>query len=78
MSEIDKRNRLDDNMFSYRSSKDGKVFIYWYDKQVTIMKEKKAEKFLSKIERVDAKQKQLIMAKETGNFKRGNEKDSKL
>ena len=68
MSEIDKRNRLDDNIFSYKSSKDGKVFIYWYDKQVTIIKGKNAEKFLSKIERADDKQKRLIMAKETGNF----------
>lgn len=74
MNRVDKRNRLDDNIFSYRTSKDGKVFIYWYEKQVTIIKGKRAEKFLAKVERVDSKQQQLIMAKETGNFKRGNEK----
>ncbi|MTI71563.1 MAG: hypothetical protein FH751_15050 [Firmicutes bacterium] len=74
MNNIDKRNKLEDNVFSFRTTKDGKVFIYWYGKQVTILKGKKAFKFMSKIDRADEKQKQLIMAKETGNFKRGNEK----
>lgn len=74
MDGIDKRNRLDENIFSFRIFKDGKVFIYWCDKQVTILKGKQASKFLSRIDKADEKGKQLIMAKVTGNFKRGNEK----
>lgn len=29
MGEIDKRNRLDEEYFSYKVSKDKKVFLYW-------------------------------------------------
>ncbi len=77
LDNIDKGNRLHEECFSYRISKDNKVFIYWYDKQVMILKGKESEKFLAKIERADALESQLIMAKVTGNFKRGNEKMNK-
>ncbi|WP_425448918.1 hypothetical protein [Dethiothermospora halolimnae] len=77
MGKEDKRNRLEDNIFEYRAAKSGKVFIYWYGKQVSILKGKKAEKFLKKVANADEKQRQLIMAKVTGNFKRGNEKLAK-
>lgn len=74
MNEVDKRNRLDEEPFSYKVSKDKKVFIYWHGKQVTILKGKESDKFLERIEKADSKEKQLIMAKITGNFKHGNEK----
>ena len=74
MSEIDKRNIFDEEVFTYRTNKDGKVFIYWYGKQVMILKDKKAKEFLSRIEGLDERDAQLVMAKLTGNFKRGNER----
>lgn len=74
LSNIDKRNKLDEKIFSYRTTKDGKIFIYWYDKQVKILKGKQASKLISKISRADEKGIQLLLAKITGNFKRGNEK----
>ncbi len=74
---MDKRNKLDEEFFSYRVSKDNKVFIYWHEKQVMILKGKDSEKFLSRIENADSKEAQLIMAKITGNFKHGNEKNNK-
>lgn len=77
MSEIDKRNKLDEEPFSYNVSKDKKVFILWHGKQVTILNDKESERFLTRIKNVDTKQLQLIMAKVTGNFKRGNEKNNK-
>lgn len=77
MGEVDKRNKLDEEPFSYRVSKDNKVFIYWYEKQVMILKGKDSEKFLARIENADSKEVQLIMAKITGNFKHGNEKNNK-
>ena len=77
MDQIDKRNRLDEEFFSYKISKDNKVFVFWYDKQVKILKGKESEKFLAKIEKANIKEAQLIMAKVTGNFKRGNEKNNK-
>lgn len=73
----DARNRLSEEIFSYRSLKDGKVAISWYGKQVMILKDKAAQSFLSKIEGCDDYQAQLLMAKATGNFKHGNERDPK-
>lgn len=71
---VDKRNILDDEVFTYKITKDKKVFISWRGKQVTTLSGKKGEEFIRKIEDADFLEKQLIMAKETGNFKRGNEK----
>jgi hypothetical protein len=70
---IDKRGRLDEEIFSYRESKD-KVFIFWYNKQVMILKGQQARKFIDKIAHLDGKAAQLVMAKITGNFKHGNER----
>jgi hypothetical protein len=70
---IDKRGRLVEEIFSYRESKD-KVFIFWYNKQVMILKGQQARKFIDKIAHLDGKAAQLVMAKITGNFKHGNER----
>jgi len=74
---IDKRRILDDEIFSYSISKDNKVFISYEGKQVTTLNGKNAEKFIAKIDGAVGKDTQLIMAKVTGNFKRGNEKIAK-
>lgn len=78
MNNIDKRKKLEEEFFSYRVSKDNKVFIFWYGKQVMILKGKESDKFLAKVSKADTKETQLIMAKITGNFKRGNEKMNKV
>lgn len=39
-----------------------------------ILKGKEARRFVGKIADLNHKEAQLIMAKETGNFKRGNER----
>ena len=70
MGEVDKRGVLDDDVFSYRALKDGKVFIYWRGKHVTTLADADARKFLRKIDGLDGKAAQLVMAKATGNFKR--------
>ena len=74
MGDIDKRNRLDDEVFSYRVTKDNKVFLFWHGKQVKTLKGMSALKFLEEIEGAEGKDAQLIMASLTGNFKRGNER----
>jgi extradiol dioxygenase family protein len=74
MNPIDKRNRFKEEVFSYRTGKDGKVFIDWYGKQVMILKGKQAQNFMSKVEGLESREAQLVMAKITGNFKRGNER----
>ena len=73
MSDIDKHGRLAEAPFDFRTNKAGNVFISWEGKQVKILQGKAAQKFLAKIEGLDEFAAQLVMAKETGNFKRGNE-----
>ncbi|WP_342443459.1 hypothetical protein MHB40_10655 [Lysinibacillus sp. FSL K6-0057] len=79
MSEIDKRNRLNEEPFTYQMTKKGTVVIYYEGKQIKIVKEKEAERLLAKIQEVKGqiKEVQLLLAKITGNFKRGNEKLAK-
>ncbi|MBJ8103684.1 MULTISPECIES: hypothetical protein [Bacillus cereus group] len=75
MKKTDKRNRLDDMMFHYRVTKNDTVLIEYYGKQIMFLKGNEADKFSNKINRANnEKEKQLIMAKITGNFKRGNER----
>ena len=74
MDEIDKRNRLDDDVFTYQVNKDKKVFIYWRGRQVRVLKGKEAQLLIDRIASLDAKGVQLVLAKATGNFKRGNER----
>lgn len=76
MDNIDKRNRLKEEPFSYRVNKTNTVVIDYYGNQVKILKGKEAEKFLEKLNgAADSQASQLMMAKATGNFKRGNERD---
>lgn len=74
---IDKRGKLDEEVFTYRITKDKKVFISWHGKHVTTLSGNKSENFISEIEDAAGKEAQLIMAKATGHFKHGNEKMNK-
>jgi hypothetical protein len=76
MPEIDKRNRFEKQIFDYTATKDGRVLIYWQGKHVTTLKSEKARKFLAQVDGLDEREAQLVMAKATGNFKRGNERTS--
>ncbi|SCY10276.1 hypothetical protein [Alkaliphilus peptidifermentans] len=69
-----KNNRLSKEIFSYSVAKANKVFIYWHGKQIMILKGADSEKFLQRISNANELEAQLIMAKVTGNFKRGNER----
>jgi hypothetical protein len=57
--------------FSYQASKDDTVRISWNGRVVTTLRGRDALRFLDEVERSDD---QLVMAKATGNFKRGNER----
>lgn len=59
-------------------NKNKKVFISFRDKEVMILKGIESEGFLSKMQNANIKEGQLIMAKITGNFKHGNEKNNKI
>lgn len=72
--EIDKRGVLQDDIFAYQAMKDGRIFITWHGKHVKTLAGKDAAKFLERIDGLTGVDAQLVMAKVTGNFKRGNER----
>jgi hypothetical protein len=71
-----KDDPLADQPFSYRISKDDKVFIDYEGKHVFTLSGNKAQKFIAELEQMGETEIQLTLAKVTGNFKRGNEKQS--
>ena len=72
------RNPLEDQPFSYRHYKNGNVSISFKHKEITLLKGKAAQKFLIRVKNGDAMEEQMAMAKVTGNFKHGNEREGKL
>jgi len=60
--------------FSYRTTKNGDVFIDHNDRHVVTLRGKAAERFLARVMAVDNEGAQLVMAKVTGNYKHGNER----
>jgi len=76
MAPIDQRNKLDEDPFDYQMFKDGRVQIFWNRKPVMILKGTKAADLCKRLENAQGKDVQLILAKVTGNFKHGNEKQA--
>jgi len=74
MGEIDKRNRLDEEVFSYQATKDGRVRLMWHGKHIKTLAGAEAQKFLARIDGLEGKEEQLVLAKATGHFKHGNER----
>ncbi len=74
MNSIDKRNILDKEIFKYKITKDKKVLISYKGKQIKILANEKARAFIEDIDGLSGREEQLVLAKVTGNFKRGNEK----
>lgn len=74
MNNIDKRNKLEEKPFSYQVKKKT-IFLEFRGKRVKVLKGEEAEKFLERMHALkDEKEEQFLLAKVTGNFKRGNER----
>lgn len=71
---IDQRGRLEEEPFSYQQTKDQKIHISWKGKVIMTLKEQKALELSRKLEKASGSELQLLLAKVTGNFKRGNER----
>jgi hypothetical protein len=71
------RNLEEEAPFTYRTSRDDVVTIFWSDRPVTTLRGKAAARFLSRVETLATDAAQLEMARVTGNFKRGNERAAK-
>jgi len=65
---------VEDRPFSFRQRGDGSVEILWNNRPATVLAGKPAERFLGAAPQADEAELQLLMAKATGNFKRGNER----
>ncbi len=63
--------------FTYRKLKSGEVLINRFEKQVTKLKGKKAACFIDDMLNSSFVRQQQIMARITGNYKRGNERNAK-
>jgi hypothetical protein len=60
--------------FRWQAIGDGRVRIFWQGRIVTTLAGARAARFLREIECADDDDAQLLMARVTGNFKRGNER----
>lgn len=74
---IDARGKLEGEPFDYQITKDKRVLLYYDNKLIKTLSGKSAKKFITDVEGLDWYEEQLLMAKATGNFKRGNERDGK-
>jgi hypothetical protein len=66
--------------FSYRITKNGKVLVYWHGatgRREIILKGARAVGLIRELPGMDAERQQLALARATGNFKRGNERQSR-
>lgn len=63
--------------FSYVTRADGTIVIRYRDAPVTRLRGKSAARFVTRVEGADAAAAQQLMARATGNFKRGNERTAR-
>lgn len=65
---------LADEPFSYHARADGTIVISYHAAPITILRGRAAERFADRIAGAGAAAGQQLMARVTGNFKRGNER----
>jgi hypothetical protein len=60
--------------FDWQATKDGRVRITWHGRVVTTLAGAEAARFRNQAEGADEDAVQALLARATGNFKRGNER----
>ena len=60
--------------FTFRSNKNGEVWISHHGRQVTTLRGAAAVEFLTEADDASQAEQQQLMARITGNYKRGNER----
>ena len=68
---------LESMPFSYATRSDGTIVISYRSAPVTLLRGRSAERFTTRISEADEAGAQQLMARATGNFKLGNERDGK-
>jgi len=72
-----RRTSIDDAAFAYLTRKSGEVEISYQGRPVTTLRGEAAAKFVNRIEAIGDREAQHLMARFTGDFKRGNERQSR-
>ena len=67
---------LEERPFSFLVTKDGEAFISWRGALKKRLTGNDARKFIDRIAPSSEEEAQLLMARATGNFKRGNERSA--
>lgn len=68
------QNPLAGEPFSCFTRADGTIVISYHGAPVTLLRGKAADRFTTRMDGADASAAQQLMARATGNFKRGNER----
>jgi hypothetical protein len=63
--------------FTFRATKNGEVFLHHRGKLATTLRGEAAAEFLVDMNGADVDEQQQIMARITGNYRRGNERLAK-
>ena len=63
--------------FSFLARSDGSIVVRYHDAPVTLLRGQAAERFAARMSGADSAAAQRLMARVTGNFKRGNEREGK-
>ena len=74
---VTERDPLDDEPFTYLETKDGRVRIFYHGKIVTTLADSMARKFGAQVAAAGPREAQMAMAKATGHFKHGNERQGR-
>lgn len=64
--------------FAWRRSKDGALEVSWQGRPATTLRGPAADRLETKLRGADERGIQMLLARATGNFKRGNEREGKL
>ena len=72
---VDARGRLDENPFSHRTTKTGQVLVSRGGRQVAVVAGEKGRRLLARLGgAAGEEERQLLLAKATGNYRHGNER----
>lgn len=63
--------------FTYRAKDDGSVEVFHFNRSATTLRGAAARRFLEDVSTADEDAAQGLMARVTGNYKRGNERTAK-
>lgn len=68
---------IQDLGFTFKETKAGDIIIYHHGKQAAILRGARAQKMLGDLDASSFEHQQQLMARLTGNYKRGNERKAK-